>query len=324
MSKYFTDPRLKAAFSFQDTYIGLSPFNSPAIYSLLSYSEFTSGVWLPQGGMYQVIKALLTIASKYPISIKLNTPVGKINTDRNRATSVVNGKGQIFKADLIIANADLPYVYNNHLPPDRITKSLKHKRYSCSIVTFFWALDKKYPRLKAHNLFLADTYKESYHRVINKHSLPEKPHFYIHAPARIDPAMAPPDQDTISVMIPVGHIDPKSLQDWEEIKQQAKKYVLGRLKQFGLKNLKKHIKFELEVSPLDWQKRYNLTNGSTLGLHHNLMQMGYLRPHRQHHRYKNLYFVGSNTHPGCGVPMVLLSARYTSRQILKDLNQPNK
>jgi phytoene dehydrogenase-like protein len=121
------------------------------------------------------------------------------------------------------------------------------------------------------------------------------------------------------VAIPVGHINDENPQDWSVIKSRARKFVLQRLAQVGLSDLESHIKSEVSGAPDDWQNRYNLTRGSTHGLSHKLTQMGYLRPRNRHHRYQNLYFVGASTHPGTGIPTVLVSARLVAERVLQDM-----
>lgn len=315
LSRFFTNQQLRNTFSFQDSYIGLNPYTSPAIFSLFSYSEFINGVWLPKGGMHQVVKALVTIAGKYDIKIIYKTPVVKIITDNQRVSTVVTKNEKQYDADVVVANADLPFIYQQLLPKNSYGEKLKRKKYSCSTITFLWGMKKRISGLETHNLFLSDTFKESYDQVISKHKIPVKPHFYIHAPTCTDKSMSPENQDTLTAIVPISHITSQLSQDWEYITKQTKQFVIDRLESFGIKNFKSQIKFEITITPNEWQQKYNLTNGSTLGLHHNITQMGYFRPKRQHAKYKNLYFVGSNTHPGSGVPTVLLSAYFTSKQI---------
>jgi phytoene dehydrogenase-like protein len=112
------------------------------------------------------------------------------------------------------------------------------------------------------------------------------------------------------------------MQDWENLKSQSRAYILKRFKEVGISDLDEHLKFEICYSPLDWKTRYNLTKGSAHGLSHEIFQMGYLRPKNQHTRYKNLYFVGASTHPGTGLPSVLVSAKHVSDRILKAARVP--
>jgi phytoene dehydrogenase-like protein len=134
--------------------------------------------------------------------------------------------------------------------------------------------------------------------------------------------MAPSGQETLTVVVPVGHIDEAAPQDWASIRQRARQFVLRRLAQVGVDDLDAHIKFEVSYTPLDWQSRYNLSKGAGYGLSHNFLQMGYLRPHNRHARYRNLYFVGASTHPGAGLPTVLISARLATERILRDAGGP--
>jgi phytoene dehydrogenase-like protein len=120
------------------------------------------------------------------------------------------------------------------------------------------------------------------------------------------------------VVVPVGHINDAAPQNWSAIQKRARQLVLERLAGIGVSDLEEHIKFEVSYTPHDWQSRYNLTKGAVLGLAHNLMQMGYLRPRNRHARYRNLYFVGASTYPGNGVATVLISARLTTERILQD------
>ena len=208
------------------------------------------------------------------------------------------------------------------LPDDGAAGRLERKRYSCSAVMFYWGVSKQYPQLRPHNLFLAGDYRQSFDHISKNLSLPDDPSFYVHAPVRVDPSLAPKGHDTLTAVVPVGHIDDAAPQDWSAIEKRARQLVLQRLAGIGVTDLDEHIKFEVSYTPHDWLSRYNLTKGSTLGLAHNLMQMGYLRPQNRHARYRNLYFVGASTHPGNGVATVLISARLTTERILEDAGVP--
>ena len=324
MANYFEDPRLKIAFTFQNMYMGLNPFEAPAIYSLLQYIEFAEGIWFPMGGMYSIIEALTGIAEKWGVRFLYNAPVEKINVQDDKATGATLTDGRQFRADLVVANADLPYVYRCLLPGPNAQNQFERKKHGCSAIVFYWGLDKQYPQLKPHNLFLFGVDRQSFDPIFSARTIPEAPNFYIHAPVRVDPSLAPVGQDTLMVAIPVGHINETEAQDWQDIRNRVRKFVLHRLRQVDVHDLDDHIKFEINVTPRDWQQRYNLTKGSTHGLSHNLTQMGYLRPHNRHKSYHNLYFVGASTHPGTGLPTVLVSARLTAERILDEVGIPER
>jgi len=216
-----------------------------------------------------------------------------------------------------LVNADLPYIYKELLPDAAEAKKLDEKLYTCSTIMFYWGVDKQYPQIAHHNVFLGGDYKASFDQIFQDHELPDVPSFYVHAPTRTDPAAAPKGQDTLYVLVPVGHLDAASKQDWGERIRRARHTVFERLsKEMGIDDLESHIKFEIVYQPETWKERFNLEKGAAFGLSHNFWQVGYLRPQNRHKKYKNLYFAGASTHPGTGLPIVLLSAKLTTERIL--------
>lgn len=321
MSSYFDDPRLKSAFTFQDIYMGLSPFEAPATYSMMSYTELAHGVWYPKGGMYRIAEVLTKLARQAGVEFIFSTAVEQIATNTTHASNVLLVDGSRLDADVILANADLPYVYQNLLPKDGTEKQLAHKQYSCSVLSFFWGVDQPYEQLAPHTLFLADDYRQNFESIDRDLGLPANPSFYLHAPARLDPSMAPPGQDTLTAIVPVGHINEAKEQDWRQLRDVARQHVFRRLRTLGITDLELHIKFEETFTPPAWKKRYNLVKGSTHGLAHTLNQMAYFRPSNRHPRYENLYFVGASTHPGTGMPTAMVSGRLVSERIVEELGR---
>ena len=318
MSAYFDDPRLKAAFTFQDVYMGLSPFEAPATFSMMPYTELAHGVWYPRGGMYSVVEALMKLSRQAGVEFIFDSSVKQVDVNSVHARGVILDDGQHLKADAVLANADLPYIYNDLLPDKKLAQSLSRKRFSCSVISFFWGLDKPYENLAPHTLFLAQDYRENFKSIIDKLGLPDNPSLYIHAPARLDPSMAPAGEDTLIAIVPVGHMSENGEQDWAAIRDQARQHVFRRLSLLGITDLESHIKFETNFTPLSWRKRYNLMKGSTHGLCHNLTQLGYFRPKNKHPRYDNLYFTGASTHPGTGMPTAMISGRLSAQRIMDD------
>ncbi|MGE5464924.1 MAG: phytoene desaturase family protein [Syntrophothermus sp.] len=318
-SRFFKDERLKAAFTFQNMYLGLSPYEAPATYSLLQYTELAEGVWYPKGGLYAPILALVRIAEKLGVKFIYNAPVKKLNVARSKVKGAQLEDGREFVADIFIGNADLPYIYKELLPENREAKKLENKLYTCSTIMFYWGVDKEYSKVALHNVFLAGDYKASFDQIFHDHTLPEAPSFYLHAPSRVDPDAAPKGQETLFILIPVGHLDARSKQDWEALVHRARETVFERLaRELDADDLREHIKFEIVYQPETWKERFNLEKGAAFGLSHNFWQVGYLRPQNRHKEYKNLYFAGASTHPGTGLPIVLLSARLTTERILKE------
>ena len=317
--RFFRDERLKAAFTFQNMYLGLSPYDAPATYSLLQYTELAEGVWYPMGGMYAAIEALVKIAERLGVKFIYNAPVRQINVKGSQVAEVHLQDGRKFSADIYVGNADLPYIYKELLPANDESKKLENKLYTCSTIMFYWGVDKQYPQIAHHNVFLGGDYKASFDQIFRDQTLPEVPSFYVHAPARTDLTAAPKGQETLYVLVPVGHLDARAQQDWEALINRARETVFTRLaRELGAADLREHIKFEIAYWPPVWKKRFNLAKGAAFGLSHNFWQVGYLRPQNRHRVYRNLYFAGASTHPGTGLPIVLLSAKLTTERILKE------
>jgi phytoene desaturase len=317
--RYFHDPRLLMAFTFQNIYVGQSPFRAPALFSMLPAAELLEGSMFPKGGMHRMVSGLIDYATELGVRFDFNRPVRSILTETGRATGLLFEDGSHVQADIVVANADLPYVYDRLLPDRGAARRIKRLKHSCSAIVIHWGIDKCYPGLAQHNVFLSDRYRECLDTIFREKSLTEDFCFYVHSPVRTDITAAPEGQDSLSVVIPVGHLDPRKDQDWDRLSEMARRGVINRLKKLGWEDLESHIKFEVCYTPQSWENAVHVSRGATFGsLGHNISQMGYFRPHNRHSRYRNLYFTGGSTHPGNGIPLVLLSSQLTSERIMKE------
>ncbi|TKA26041.1 Phytoene desaturase [Salinomyces thailandicus] len=221
-SKYFWTERLRRVFTFGSMYMGMSPFDAPGTYSLLQYTELAEGVWYPVGGFHRVVQALVEVGERKGVVYRLGTEVKRIVVEEGgaRAVGVELEGGEVLKADVVVNNSDLVYAYTSLLapassspepklvpqPPTPYAASLQQRPASCSSISFYWALDRRVPQLEAHNIFLADQYKESFDSIFKKHLIPDEPSFYVNVPSRVDPSAAPEDKDSVVVLVPVGHL----------------------------------------------------------------------------------------------------------------------
>jgi len=319
VKKFFRNQHLRMAYTFQNIYVGQSPFSSPALFSMVPAAELTEGSFFPKGGMYSIVEKLLSAAISHGVRLHYNNPVETIKVNGKKAEGVLLEDGTEIKADIIVANADLPYVYRKLLPDKRKSERLDKLKYSCSAICFHWGLDKLYLQVGHHSVFLSEGFREGLDKIFKDKTVSDHPSFYMHAPSRTDPTAAPANQDTLSFIVGAGHVDKMKKQDWDILKKNTRLAIIQRLKQLGLEDIEEHIKFEICCTPESWENTCNISRGSVFGsLAHNLLQMGYFRPHNQHSRYKNLYFTGGSTHPGNGIPNVLLSAKLTSERILNN------
>jgi phytoene desaturase len=319
VERFFRHPHLQMAFTFQNIYVGQSPYQAPALFSMLPAAELLEGSMFPKGGMHEIASKLVDYAKELGVKFVCNMPAKKILTEGKKVAGILFENNSTIEADIVVANADLPYVYSNLLPDKRPAARINKLNHACSALVFHWGIDKVYPGLAQHNVFLSDQYRECLDTIFRDKSLSEEFCFYVHSPVRTDPSAAPENQDSISVVIPVGHIDQNKNQDWTRIRNMAREGVIRRLEKLGFSGFADHIKFEICYLPGTWESAFHVSRGATFGsLGHNIMQMGYFRPHNRHNRYQNLYFTGGSTHPGNGIPLVLLSAKLTSERILKE------
>ena len=258
-----------------------------------------------------------------------NSAVACISLSPNgkEAKGVRLATGEEINADVVICGADLVYSYNNLLPESRYAHALEKRKGSCSSISFYWALDCQIPELKAHNIFLADEYRESFDRIFKDQTLPDQPSFYVNVPSRVDPSAAPPGKDTVVVLCPVGHLlteaegkglNPQSQEDWDALIQTARSAVINTIESRLQVDLSSHIIYETMNTPQTWKDIFNLDKGAILGLSHSFFNVLSFRPHTRHDNISKLYFVGASTHPGTGVPIVLAGSKITSQQVLDD------
>ncbi|KAK5107739.1 ATP-binding cassette transporter CGR1 [Meristemomyces frigidus] len=221
-SKYFHTERLRRVFTFGSMYMGMSPFDAPGTYSLLQYTELAEGIWYPIGGFHRVVEALVGIGERLGVVYRMGCEVEEIvvRDGGARATGVRLKGGEVLAADVVVNNSDLVYAYT-HLLPDGSSKpsttpekkkvtpyaeSLARREASCSSISFYWGLSQKIPALEAHNIFLADEYRESFDSIFKKHLIPDEPSFYVNVPSRVDGSAAPKGKDSVVVLVPVGHL----------------------------------------------------------------------------------------------------------------------
>lgn len=279
---------------------------------------------------------MVNIGVRSGVDYQFNSPIRNIrlSPDGKRAIGVEfsDPSKAPLDADLVICNADLTYAYNNLLPTTSYGTSLSKRETSCSSISFYWALDRQFPKLTAHNIFLAEDYKESFDSIFKKHLIPEQPSFYVNVPSRIDPSAAPEGCDSIVVLVPVGHLfDSKSdthkgaesspgvSQDWDSMVADARSTILRTIEKRLNISLGPHIVDEVINTPPTWRDAFNLDRGAILGLSHSFFNVLSFRPKTKHPTIKDMYFVGASTHPGTGVPIVLAGAKLVTEQVLGDL-----
>ncbi|KAJ3037488.1 hypothetical protein HDV00_001663 [Rhizophlyctis rosea] len=321
ISRYFKSDKLRQAFTFQTMYMGMSPYDAPGTYNLLQYTELAEGVWYPIGGFNIFIQKLEAIAKNFGTKFLYSSPVKSIDIDpsTNLTTGITLENDTHIPADIVVCNADLVTAYNTLLPATPYAKSLGKQPHTSSTFSFYWGMDRIVEGLEPHNVFLAgQDYRSSFDDIFKHGTLPSEPSFYLHVPSRVDPTAAPPNKDSITILVPVASMNHKAdaERDFDKLRARARKAVIAAIeKHLNITDFEKMIVVEDVNGPPQWEKKFGLWGGSALGLSHNVMQVTYFRPSTRHAKYGNLFFVGASTHPGTGVPIVLKGAKIVADQI---------
>ena len=356
VKKYFDDPRHLFTFSFHPLFIGGNPFRAPAVYLMIPYLEKTGGVWFCKGGMYSLVSALEDVFQQLGGVVKTDTEVERIivenrcakgviaNVNQERRTknaisdipdkarvlgsSDIHVKGtrswlRFYEADGIISNADLAHTYGELIKPEHrrkwSDKKLRKTQYSMSAFLLYLGVRRKYPQLKHHTLILSERYKGLIDDIFDNKVLPDDFSMYLHIPSQTDPSMAPEGCESMYVLIPVPNLEGGV--NWEKTKAVYTDRVLTLLENdFGLTDLKRSIEVLETFTPADFRRERNNHLGSAWGVEPKLTQTAYFRPHNRSEDIQKLYFVGASTHPGAGVPGVLLTAETTVKLVTQDLN----
>jgi phytoene desaturase len=323
VARFFNgNDKLTKAFSFHSMFLGLSPFDALAMYSLITYADVALGMWYPRGGIYAIIEDLLQLAAERGVEIRTNSPVDEILIEHGRVVGVRLRSGEQVQADLVISNADLPYTYTHLIKgqhrkhyPDR---RLEQMDYACSGYLLYLGIDKSYDHLRHQALYFSEDYKATLDDIFVHKAIPEQPSFHMSIPTVTDPSLAPPDHTLIYLLAPMPNLDNSDV-DWEAAAPRLRAQLLDQLADIVDPDIREHIVWERDYTPLDFQQDYNAVHGTAFGsLSQGFFQSAYFRPHNKAHDIDGLYFVGQGTYPGIGMPMVMISSRLVTERVVEE------
>jgi phytoene desaturase len=324
LGRYFNDDRLKMSFSFQSKYLGMSPWECPAAFTLIPYVERKYGIFHVIGGLNAISAAMAKAAAENGAQINLGTPVKEIITENGRATGMLLASGDTDTADEIIINADFGYAMTHLFRPGLLKKytpgRVAKKKYSCSTFMIYLGVDKKYD-MAHHNIYFSKDYEGNVRDIFSNMRISDDPSFYLQNASVTDPTLAPPGKSTIYILVPM----PNNMSgiDWAQDKEAFKERILDLVvARTPMKDLRQHIETEKVITPADWERERNIYTGATFNLAHNLLQMLWFRPRNEFEEVKNCYLVGGGTHPGSGLPTIYESGRITANLISKKYGLP--
>ncbi len=321
LSRYFSDPRLVIAFAFQSKYLGMSPFQCPSLFSILSFLEYEYGVHHPIGGCARVSERMAELAIEMGVEVRLNEPVTGIEFNGRQVVGVQTEQGN-YPCDAMVVNADFAEAMKR-LVPDRLRKrwsdqQLAKKKYSCSTFMLYLGIEGLYEDLPHHNIHISSDYENNLREIEQTHVLSEDPSFYVQNAGVTDQTLAPPGHSTLYVLVPVSHQHENI--DWNTQADPFRERTLDKLAAIGLSDIRERIRFEHRITPDDWHNDHRIYRGATFNLAHNLGQMLHRRPNNRFEEIDGVYLVGGGTHPGSGLPVIYESSRITSRLLLHDLD----
>lgn len=317
VAAHFSSPQLRQAFSFQTLYLGTQPGRTPAAYVMIPFVEAALGVWYPKGGIHQIALALARLAQELGVEMRLGTSVRRILTEGGRATGVLLDDSATHSADVVVANTEWGYTQRELIERG---ERVAGREYGCSGVLFLAAV--RGPVAGPHHTFiLSGDFEGNLADIFERRCLPENPSIYLSRPTATDPSLAPAGTELLYILVPSPGLD--SGVDWPAELPSFRKKVFDRLSRVGLDDLDGRVLAETVLTPDTFASRYNLTAGSAFGLAATLLQSGPFRPTIRSRRYRNLYHVGASSHPGGGVPIVMLSGRMAAEAIEEDLGARN-
>lgn len=317
-SHYFRNPYLRMVFSFHPLFIGGNPFRASAIYSVVPYLERLGGVHYTPGGMYTLVTAMEKLLRDLGGEIRCSAPVEQILVKEGRTTGVRLESGETLQADTVVANSDVASTYLKLLPASQSARNVERYHYSMSCFLLYLGLNRQYPHLRHHTIMMSDDYRKLIHEIFDGQGLPDDMALYLHTPSRTDPSMAPPGGESLYVLVPVPNLAHGI--DWTREAGPFRQKILRFLEQHaGLEGLSESIVTEHMLTPLDFAGEMRSHLGAAFSIEPTLFQSAYFRPHNRSSQIGGLYFVGAGTHPGAGIPGVLLSANITSRLVHADL-----
>lgn len=323
IGKFVKDKRLQQMLSFQTLYIGVSPVNGPSLYTIIPMIELLYGVWFIEGGMYTMAKSMERLFLELGGKVHYNSPVEKILIEDKQAYGILLRDKEIL-ADYVVCNADFPYAIKN-LVQDTAAKGkytdkkVDSMKYSCSCFIMYLGMDRKYEGVdQLHNFVFAEDLDKNLEDIFAGKLL-DNPSYYLYMGSKMDQSMAPEGKDGLYLLVPVSDLSIADYEWTEETIQHYRSEVLNSLKRLkGFENVENEILSESYMTPIDFKEKFNAYNGACFGLRPNLLQSNHFRPQAKAKNCENLYFAGSSTHPGAGVPIVLMSAKIATEELILD------
>jgi phytoene desaturase len=317
LGRHFTSEEVKQIFSLVAFFLGATPYDTPAVYTLLTYTELVhDGYHNVRGGMYKIVEGLLGEMQKRGIRIHYNTEIVGFSEKKGRLEFLLDDKGNKWEADLFVINSDAAgfrhRVFNR---PAFSEAKLDKMKWTLAPFTMYLGVKGKIGGLEHHNYFLGDNFEEYANKIFKNSITLDKPYYYVNVNSKFNPEMAPEGHENLFILCPVPDLRYKPA--WNDREKLASDIILDLSERSGF-DIRSNLVTRTIYDPVDWGNFFNLYKGSGLGLAHDLNQIGYFRPRNNDERYANVYYAGASTIPGTGLPMTVISSKLVTQRIVAD------
>jgi phytoene desaturase len=314
VSKYFSSEDAVQILSLVAFFLGRTPFDTSAVYTLLSYTEFRhDGYFNVEGGMYKIIEGIVSELQKENVRITYNTEIKNFTSKDNKISALTDQNNNKWTADIYVINADAAVFRGSVLGRKEFSKEkLDKKSWTMGPLTIYLGLKCKLPQVHHHNYYLGDNFREYADKVFKNPDSLQKPYYYVNVLSKYNPDCAPENAESLFFVCPVPDLRFKP--DWSDRDEIVDSIISDFSERIGT-DIKPEIVSRTVYTPEDWQNQFNLHRGSGLGLAHDMMQIGGFRPKNFDEKFKNTFYVGASTIPGTGLPMVIISSKLVCERI---------
>jgi phytoene desaturase len=319
VERYFKTPEMQKIMEYTLVFLGSSPYNTPALYSIMTHIDFNMGVFYPKGGIYAIVEALTKLMEKYGVTYHTGMPTEQIMVEGGRTVGIRLEGGKEVRADVVVSNADRHHTEMSLTPAEHRAipeKNWEKKTLAPSAFIMYLGVKGRIPQATHHNLVFSKNWQENFDQIFGEAKrLPSDPSYYVCAPSVTDATVAPKGQENLFVLVPIP-AGAEISDTWAEVYGES--ILKDMALNMGVTDLKERIIFRRDYSVEDFTKDYNSFQGSALGLAHTLSQTAIFRPNNFSKKLKGLYFVGADTNPGIGMPMCLISAELLLKRLRSD------
>jgi len=314
--KFFSHPQLIKLIEFPVLFLGATPQNTPALYSLMNYADLALGTWYPQGGMFEIVKAFVSLAEEKGVKIIYNAEVTAVDAQGRMVTAVQSTAGT-FEADIVVAGADYHHIDQKVLKPEHRNYSpdyWKKRTMAPSSLLFYIGLNKRLEGLTHHTLFFDEEFDQHAHDIYTDPKWPSKPLFYVSLSSKTDSSVAPEGCENVVILIPVA----PDLEDTEAIREKYYELIMERFERLIGQSVRDAVVYKRSYAHSDFKADYHAYRGNAYGLANTLLQTAIFKPQLKNKNLDNFYFTGQLTVPGPGVPPTIISGQVISEEIFKE------